>query len=274
MTRTKAYMLTGIAAALYVALGVIFADDLFNFDNFWTSDAITGGSWLSYALLAGIVAGGIWQASRIPEDGIQVDAGPSTGPGQVDDSRAWKLLVGNIYLAVLWMPLRFFVGQEWIAAGEGKVRNDAWMDGGTALRGFWMGAVAIPEEEGASSKITYDWFRDLLDYMLDNEWYTWFAKVVAVGEFLIGLGLILGGLVGIAAFFGAMLNFNFMMAGTVSTNPVLFLLAILLVMGWKVAGWIGLDRVLLPFLGTPWQPGRIAGEQLAGPGEERGPEAR
>jgi thiosulfate dehydrogenase [quinone] large subunit len=29
------------------------------------------------------------------------------------------------------------------------------------------------------------------------------------------------------------------------------------VLAWRNAGWIGLDRALLPALGTPWQPGRI-----------------
>jgi thiosulfate dehydrogenase [quinone] large subunit len=48
-----------------------------------------------------------------------------------------------------------------------------------------------------------------------------------------------------------------MMAGSASTNPVLFVLAVLLMLAWKNAGWIGLDRWLLPALGTPWQPGRF-----------------
>ena len=93
--------------------------------------------------------------------------------------------------------------------------------------------------------------------MLDHEWYTWFAKVIAVGEFLVGIGLIVGALVGIAAFFGTLMNFNFQLAGSASTNPVLFGLGVFLVLGWKVAGWIGLDRYLLPALGTPWKRGRL-----------------
>ena len=44
ITRTPVYVLTAAAAALYVALGVVFADDLFNFDNFWDSEAIAGTS--------------------------------------------------------------------------------------------------------------------------------------------------------------------------------------------------------------------------------------
>jgi thiosulfate dehydrogenase [quinone] large subunit len=266
MTRSRMYVLTAIAAALYVGLGIAFADGLFSFDNFWDSTAYTGGSWLTYLLLALIVAGGLWEANRIPEGGVPASTGPATsGEGQIDDPQWWKLLLGNTFLAVLWMPLRFFVGQEWLAAGEHKLRDSAWMDGGTALKGFWTGAVAVPTEEGARPKITYDWFRDFLTYMLDHEWYTWFAKVVAVGEFLVGLGLVVGALVGIAAFFGTVLNFNFMLAGTTSTNPVLFALTVFLVLGWKVAGWIGLDRYLLPILGTPWRLGKVAGSHKDAP---------
>lgn len=89
-------------------------------------------------------------------------------------------------------PVRFFVGREWLSAGLHKVSDPAWTDGGTALQGFWERAVAIPDTGRAP--ITYDWFRQFLQYMLDNQWYTWFAKLVAWGEVLIGLGLIVGGL--------------------------------------------------------------------------------
>jgi len=131
------------------------------------------------------------------------------------------------------------------------------MDGGQALLGFWNNAVAIPDpDSGRRPAITYDWFRDVLSFMIDHEWYTWFAKLVAMGEFLIGLGLILGALVGIAAFFGTVLNVNFMLAGTTSSNPVLFGMTVFLVLAWKVAGHIGLDRWLLPILGTPWNRDR------------------
>jgi thiosulfate dehydrogenase [quinone] large subunit len=95
--------------------------------------------------------------------------------------------------------------------------------------------------------------------MLDNGWYTWFAKLIAWGEVLVGLGLLVGALVGIAAFFGTVMNFSFMLAGSASSNPVLFGLAVFLVLAWKVAGYWGLDRWLLPMLRTPWQRGAPAG---------------
>jgi thiosulfate dehydrogenase [quinone] large subunit len=78
------------------------------------------------------------------------------------------------------------------------------------------------------------------------------SYVVTFGEILVGLGLIFGVLTGIAAFFGVFMNMNFMLAGAVSINPIIGGLAIFLVLAWRVSGYYGFDRYLLPLLGTPW----------------------
>ena len=83
------------------------------------------------------------------------------------------------------------------------------------------------------------------------------SYAVAYGETLIGVALIIGALTGIAAFFGLFMNLNFLLAGTVSTNPILFVVALGLMLAWRVAGSIGADRFLLPMLGVPWKPGTI-----------------
>jgi thiosulfate dehydrogenase [quinone] large subunit len=88
------------------------------------------------------------------------------------------------------------------------------------------------------------------------------AWVIAIGEVAVGLGLIVGLFTGLAALAGATMNFNFMLAGSASTNPVLFILAVLVMFGWKVVGWIGLDRWVLPALGTPWEPGPAVKETV------------
>jgi thiosulfate dehydrogenase [quinone] large subunit len=72
------------------------------------------------------------------------------------------------------------------------------------------------------------------------------------GEFLVGIALILGAFIGIAAFAGSFMNWNFIMAGAASTNGLMLILAIILILAWKVAGWYGLDRWFLSYLGTPW----------------------
>jgi thiosulfate dehydrogenase [quinone] large subunit len=176
-----------------------------------------------------------------------------TGKGEVtiSDPPLAHLLFSTTRFAWLFAIIRLYLGYQWLNASWHKLTGGGWVDGGAALKGFWANAVKIPET--GKAPISYDWYRSFLQFMLDNEWYSWFAPLVAYGEFLVGVGLILGAFVGIAAFFGAFLNWNFLMAGTASTNGMLFALAILLILAWKVAGWYGLDRWLLPLLGTPWK---------------------
>jgi hypothetical protein len=112
----------------------------------------------------------------------------------------------------------------------------------------------------------------LLPLMLDNGWDTWFNYVIIFGELLVGIGLIVGGLTAIAAFFGMLMNFTFLYAGSVSSSPTFIILGVLIIIGWRVAGWWGLDRVLLPWLGTPGQPGRLRPQPVAatqGPAQRR-----
>jgi thiosulfate dehydrogenase [quinone] large subunit len=134
--------------------------------------------------------------------------------------------------------------------------------------GYWQNAVKVPASP-ARAAITYDWFRAFLQALIDGQTHSWFAKVIVFGELAIGLGLIVGAFVGIAAFFGALMNMNFMLAGSASTNPVLFVLAVGLMLAWKVAGYYGMDRVLLPLVGTPWRApaaeARVAAQPVAAP---------
>jgi thiosulfate dehydrogenase [quinone] large subunit len=89
-----------------------------------------------------------------------------------------------------------------------------------------------------------------------------FAYIITFGEILVGLGLLVGALTGIAAFFGLVMNLNYLLAGTVSTNPILGVVAILLILAWRIAGYYGVDRYLLPLLGTPWT-GSLAKQPVA-----------
>lgn len=162
-----------------------------------------------------------------------------------------KFLFEDTRFAPVWTVIRVLLGLAWVDAASHKLGNPAWMETGTALQGYWAKAVAIPE--GGKPAIAFDWYRSFLQGLLDSGSYVWFAKLIAVGELLVGVGLIVGAFVGIAAFFGGLMNWNFLMAGSASTNPLLFAAAILLVLAWKTAGYYGADRFLLPRLGTPWK---------------------
>jgi thiosulfate dehydrogenase (quinone) large subunit len=171
----------------------------------------------------------------------------------LEDPPIARRLFGDTRLAWIWLPLRLWLGYSWLTSGWGKVQNPAWMETGTALKGFWENAVKVEPKP----VVAYDWYRAFIEWMLENEAYVWFAKVIAISETTIGILLILGAFTGVVAFGGAFMNFNFIMAGTASTNALLFAIATWLVLAWKTAGWIGLDRWLLPMLGTPWRPGQV-----------------
>jgi thiosulfate dehydrogenase [quinone] large subunit len=212
-------------------------------------------NWLGAIIVGVISAAGAWLATT----GYQTLGLGKTGPTTVQDPALARFLFSDTRAAALWLPVRIFFGWSFLDASLHKLGDPKWMDTGVALKGYWAGAVAIPAAP-ARPAITYDWWRQFLQWMLDNEAYTWFAKVIAVGEFLVGIGVIVGGLVGIAALFGATMNVAFLLSGSASTNPVLLLSAIFLVMAWKVAGWVGADRFLLPLLGTPWQRHPVTAE--------------
>ena len=65
------------------------------------------------------------------------------------------------------------------------------------------------------------------------------------------------------------MNWNYMMAGSASTNPLLFVAAVALILGWKVAGYIGADYLLLRWIGTPWQALPAPAEAMTAPSGER-----
>ncbi len=126
-------------------------------------------------------------------------------------------------------------------------------DAGAALSGFIQGALS--KTAGAHPDVS-SWYASFLQNVVLPHANGW-SHFVAYGELIVGIALILGFLTGIAAFFGLFMNLNYLLAGTVSTNPILFVLSIGLILAWKVAGYIGLDRYLLRMLGTPWKPGSL-----------------
>ncbi|HEX5825400.1 MAG TPA: TQO small subunit DoxD [Candidatus Limnocylindrales bacterium] len=170
---------------------------------------------------------------------------------QVEGPAFTRYLFSNTQAGLFWLPIRLFVGFAWLEAGWHKVSGPGWLDGGSALAKYWTGAVAVPE--GGRAPITFEWYRDFINVLLNGHHETWFAPLVAFGELAVGIALVTGTLTGVAAFFGALMNMSFLLAGSGSTNPVMFTMAIGLILAWKVAGYYGVDRYLLPMIGVPWR---------------------
>src|SRR5512142_427115 len=152
---------------------------------------------------------------------------PRTFSGRtIEDPALARFLFSDVRMSVIWLIIRVWLGVQWIQASLHKVSDPAWVSTGAALKGFWTGAVAVPAN--GKAPIAFDWYRDFLNMLLANQSYTWFGKLIAYGELLVGIGLVVGAFVGIAAFFGALMNWSFIMAGSASTNGFLLILGIIL----------------------------------------------
>jgi len=171
----------------------------------------------------------------------------------IEEAPFLKFLFMDTRIAWLWLIARVYVGWQRLEAGWGKFENPAWWGGeaGGALSGFIQGALAKTSGAHPDVQGWYAWF---LESVVSPNASVW-SHIVVGGEILVGVGLILGAFTGIAAFFGFFMNLNFLLAGTVSTNPILFTLSLLILLGWRIAGYYGVDYWLLPRIGVPWKSG-------------------
>ncbi len=183
---------------------------------------------------------------------------------QVPEPPIARFLFADTRMAWFWLIVRVYVAYEWFTAGWekltgtsinittfGQKSGSAWVftnNDGAAIKGFALGAVAKATGEHPAVQ---DWYASFLKTFVIPHPAIW-SYLITFGELAVGLGLLVGCLTGIAAFFGLVMNFNYLLAGTVSTNPILGFLALFLILAWRIAGYYGVDRYLLPLLGTPW----------------------
>ena len=146
-----------------------------------------------------------------------------------------------------WLFVRLVLGIEWARGGWEKIGDAGWTSSpvGAAVEGFLEGAIA-KSTQGRYPEVPH-WFHNLAqDVFLPNA--ELLAYLVAFGELLVGIGLIVGGLTRVAAFFGVTLNLTFLWAGTSATNAPMLLLGLAIVLLGAGAGDYGIDRWLLPRL--------------------------
>ncbi|MCU9613249.1 DoxX family protein [Caldibacillus lycopersici] len=161
-----------------------------------------------------------------------------------------KFLQENTIAAFLLLILRLYLGYSWLMSGWGKIT------GGFDSSGFLKGAVTAPIQ-GPEGSPVYGWWTTFVEnFALPN------ARVINLlvpwGEFLVGLGLILGCFTTAAAFFGVLMNFSFLLSGTISHNPTDILMGIFIMVAGYNAGRFGLDYFLHRYV----YKGRAAREPL------------
>lgn len=159
-----------------------------------------------------------------------------------------RFLFADTRSAWLWAVIRLYLGWQWLSVGLAKVVSTQWVGShaGGALTGFLQNALA--KTGGAHPDVQW-WYAWFLEHAI-MPYPTLWSHIIAYGELFVGIGLLLGFLTGISAFFGMFMNLNYLLAGTVSVNPIWLLLSIGLILAWRVSGYIGLDRYVLPLFRT------------------------
>ena len=148
--------------------------------------------------------------------------------------------------SLIWLVVRLWLGYQWANAGYQKIwgseKSAFWFGGGAGVKGFaTAGVVGSSTGKGGAS---YGWWAGFLhNFVIPNA--SWIAKFIALGELAIGIALILGLLTGLAALAGLLLNLIYMFTGSAGVNPAYAVLSVGLILGWRNAGLIGLDRFTL-----------------------------
>ncbi len=229
-----------VLAAVWTLVHLILSPGKVVADDYW------GWALLALFIIALIVA-------FVRYAGERTAPGSQPGSDEFPEPSVSRFFQGSPASAPLWFVLRMNVGATWLLAGWEKITSPVWGTNGTAMHGFVAGAIAKSSGANPGVQGWYAWF---LQHVVLNA-TGFFSFIVTYGEFLVGVGILLGILTGIAAGFGVLMNLNYVLAGTVSINPILGMFGLFLVLSWRVCGWIGGDRWLLPALGLPWKPGTL-----------------
>ncbi|GAA0286249.1 thiosulfate dehydrogenase [quinone] large subunit [Gracilibacillus halotolerans] len=149
-----------------------------------------------------------------------------------------NLLRNNAIVAGVLAFIRIYLGYQWFTAGVGKVT------GGFDATGFIQGAIA---KAGGENPTVQGWWAAFLEAVA-LPGADLFTFLVAWGEVLVGIALILGLFTNFAALMGIIMNFAFLFSGTISTNGQMILLTTFILVAGFNAGKYGLDRFVLPYL--------------------------
>ena len=163
----------------------------------------------------------------------------------------------------VWLIVRCWLGYTWLMAGWGKAFGDrapAWVGerAGAGVTGFLNGALAKSTGE---RPLVPPWYADFVrEIALPHA--TVFSYLVAYGEVLVGLALLVGLFIRFAALMGVAMNLAYLFAGTIGPNPQMLVAGAALGFAGAAAGTYGLDHYLLPALRAGW--GRAGARPRAG----------
>ena len=157
-------------------------------------------------------------------------------------------LRSNRYAAILLTVIRLYLGYEFLIHGWEKIASAKGFD----ASGFLKNAIAHPVL-GPDKSAVFPTYNSFLEHFALPH-VDLFNFLVPWGEVLVGCGLILGVMTGAAMFFGLLMNFMFLIAGTVSSNPWFIFLGLFILVAGSNAGKIGGDYWVASWMSDLFRP--------------------
>ena len=156
-------------------------------------------------------------------------------PAKRTNLPVWEGLKNSKLAALVWTAMRVWLGVMWIQAGSAKLwgaEAAAFVHGGAGVAGF-----------AAHGTPAYSWWGSFLHgFVVPNAGAL--GVLVAVSEFAIGIALVAGLFTRVAALGSLALLFTYVMSGTASVCAWYALFAIVVLVMWRTASWIGVDGLI------------------------------
>jgi thiosulfate dehydrogenase [quinone] large subunit len=157
-------------------------------------------------------------------------------PAKRSNLQVWEALKASKLAALAWTAMRVWLGVMWIQAGSAKL----W---GAEAAGFLHNGGAGVAGFAAHGTPAYSWWGSFLhSFVVPNAGAI--GVLVAVGEFAIGVALVAGLFTRIAALGSLALLFTYVMSGTASVCAFYAAIAIVILVMWRTASWIGADGLI------------------------------
>lgn len=154
--------------------------------------------------------------------------------------------------AIIALLIRLYFGWAFLSAGLEKWQTGF---GAKSVTGYLKGGLsqthsALLAAKGpaaaAHANVTDTWAWLIQNVFIPNAGV--FAFLVKTGEVLVGAGLILGLFTHLATCFALLMNFSYLLTGTISSNPQMVLGFLVIFLFGSASYYIGLDNFIIPKL--------------------------
>ena len=161
----------------------------------------------------------------------------------------------NAWIAgLVWLVARIWVGWQFLDGGWAKLFGPerAYWTGdraGVAVGGFLGHALDLApggKFAGAHPEVS-GWYAGLIRHAFLPH-AELLSYLVAFGDILVGLALIVGVATRFAAAMGLLMNLSYLLAGANGDGPLMVVMELALLLSGGAAGYYGIDRYLLPYL--------------------------